>query len=123
MRNYFKMQNLRIYPYHDFPPPRHIDTTDFFVVFGGTDEDLLQRAQLAIAADGRECFIGEPFVIWFELDQQFFSNLVAQSPGQIWTQTRLNDVFPNSPDTPLLFDQTVIEIEDISVRKTWSHGH
>lgn len=122
MRNYFRIQNLRIYPYFDFPPPRHIELDQFLVVFGGTDEDLLQRAQLAIAADGRDCFISEPSVIWFELDQQFFSDLLAQSPGQIWTQTRLNNIFPNSPDTPLLFDSTRVEVEG-SPRKTWSHGH
>jgi hypothetical protein len=121
MRNYFKLRNLRIYPYHDFPPPRHIDTTDFYVVFGGTDEDLYARQQAAIAQDGRDALVGDPQVIWFELDLQFFSNIIAQAAGQIWTQTHLNDVFPTDPNTPLLYDQTRIEVEG-SPRKTWSHG-
>lgn len=122
MRNYFKLRNLRIYPYQDVPPPRHIDLDFFYVVFGGSDEDLFQRQQELIASIGQDCFVSDPTVIWFELDLQFFSDLIAQSPGQIWTQTHLNDRFPASPDTPLLYDSTRVEVEG-SPRKTWSHGH
>lgn len=122
MRNYFRMKNLRIYPLVG-PPPLHTDPLVFYVCFGGTDEDLLQRQveliELIGFPDGY--FVAEPQVIWFELDQQFFSNILAQAAGQIWTQTHLNTLFPSDPNTPLLYDQTRVESEG-SPRKTWSHG-
>jgi hypothetical protein len=122
MRNYFKMQALRIYPLQAFPPPPHIDPNTFYVVFGGTDDDLFARQVALTQLVGGDFSYGLPTIIWFELDQQFFSNLLAQASGQIWTQTHLNDIFPSDPNTPLLYDQTRVEIEG-SPRSTWSHGH
>lgn len=121
MRNYFRMHNLRIYPIFDFPPPPHTDPNQFYVVFGGSDEQLLFFQNQLEALIGGEFVVSEPQVIWFELDQEFFGNLLACAAGNIWTQTHLNDVFPIDPTLPILYDQTRVEVEG-SPRKTWSHG-
>lgn len=118
MRNYFKMRALRLYP---IVPPNPIDPNDFYVVWGSTDDDLFYYQQKLIALVGGEFAFGDPAVCWFELNLQNFSMLVNQAAGQIWNQTRLNDVFPPDPDTPLLWDMTRVQ-EEGSPRPTWSHG-
>lgn len=119
MRNYFKARALRLYPYSPPDPP---DPEVFYVVFGTTDEDLLFYQLKLYALIGGDFLAGAPATIWFELNLENFSMLLNQAPGEIWTQTRLNDLFPNDPDTPLLFDMTRVESEG-SPRSTWSHGH
>lgn len=118
MRNYFKTRALRLYP---ITPPDPIDPLNFYVVFGGTDDDLLYYQQKLIALIGGEFAFGEPQICWFELDLKNFSMLLNCGAGNIWSQTRLNDVFPVDPDLPLLWDMTRVEVQG-SPRPTWSNG-
>lgn len=128
MRNYFKARAVRIYPYQGSPP--EIDPLNFFVVFGNTDDQLLKYVVRAQADDGGNVplgyFVGEPAVIWFEMNVQNLITLLNQASGEIWANTRLNELFtppfvsdPNGPES--LYDMTRVEIEG-SPRKTWSHG-
>lgn len=119
MRNYFKIQNLRLYP---FSPPNPPDPNVFYVVFGGSDEQLLEYQLKLYALIGGDFVASAPTTIWFELDQEFFGNILACGAGNIWTQTHLNDLFSLDPNLPVLYDQTRVKSEG-SPRKTWSHGH
>lgn len=129
MRNYFKTRLLQIYPYS---PPNGQPTWDplvFYVVFGGTDEQLLfyqlQTQEFLLTIEPTYIFyVPVPQVVWFELDLENFILLLQQAPGVIWGNTRLNNLFPKNPGsdlTPLLWDCTRVESEG-SPRKTWSHG-
>lgn len=116
MRNYFKILCLRLYP-------APFDPLTFYVVFGSDDESLLYyKNRLETLISTPLATPAEASVIWFELNEKNFTMLLNIASGQIWGQTRLNDVFPPDPALELLYDMTRVEVEG-SPRKTWSHGH
>lgn len=116
MRNYFKILCLRLYP-------APFDPFTFYVVFGADDDSLsFYKRRL-------EAFIGQQLstpagsqIIWFELNEENFVRLLNIASGQIWGQTRLNDVFPIDPSLESLYDMTRVKAEG-SPRKEWSGGH
>lgn len=120
MRNYIRLRCLRLYP---LP----FDPDTFYVVFGGTDENLIYWKDKTIAEINEfppitgpvQFEIPEPSVIWFELDQENLAQLVNIYAGQVWTDTRLNDRFASQGR---LYDMTKVEVQG-SPRKVWSHGH
>lgn len=117
MRNYIKLRTLRLY-YVGHEPT-------FYVVFGGSDKDLLfysNRLQALIREEdpAAQFAIAPPLTCWFELNQANLSKLVNLNSGDIWTRTRLNNIFLFDGEN--LYEMTRVEAEG-SPRKTWSHGH
>lgn len=120
MRNYIRMQCLRIYT---LP----FDPAQFYVVFGGDEDSLIYyadrlKAQLNAQPPIKHFSIPEPSVIWFELNQDNFAKLCNLAAGTIWQQSRLNTEFQTDPSLETIYDMTRVEVEG-SPRKTWSHGH